>query len=458
MAAKKKKRKQQTVTVEDLTRAEQCGASDEIYKKNEEMRKALEKTEPTLEEMRKAIEAACSAIGDLGGFYTELEEGGYTIRLSRHVKGRITYDPRTGRIVIVLPDTTLWKQNPDGRWDERSLGMHVDAMEKLHEARQLAHWQEVEIRRLLSLAALPNDAGQREAARQLAVLSRQAYEQQNTIQHLEWLYMSALSEAGCMTDEDAYQLKRARREKKEAEDAKNNALKREREAADSKKKAEDENEKADQTVDKLSATLQKQDEEINATKKLNSRLAAEANKINKGRRKQYKMPVDGKKGGNREEHRCMPVTVHRVADQHAYHVCRTRLGNVAETRPRILEDMELGRWEVIRYDVTRRWCPGCKRLQSTPVPGAGPKQRFGNRALTMLSFLKMIVVSFRKIELIFMVFYNVHISKKIIQEAVRTVSDGMMPQYETIGRRILKEASVNSDETSWRVTGLLHWV
>ena len=87
--------------------------------------------------------------------------------------------------------------------------------------------------------------------------------------------------------------------------------------------------------------------------------------------------------------------------------------------------MELGRWEVIRYDVTRRWCPGCKRLQST-IPGAGPKQRFGNRALAMLSFLKMIGVSLRKIEMVFMVFYMVHISKKAIQEAVRTVSGGIM--------------------------------
>ena len=154
----------------------------------------------------------------------------------------------------------------------------------------------------------------------------------------------------------------------------------------------------------------------------------------------------------------MPVTAHRVADQHTCHVCRTRLGNATETRPRILEDMELGRWEVIRYDVTRRWCPGCKRLQSTPIPGAGPKQRFGNRALAMLSFLKMIGVSFRKIELVFMVFYMVHISKKTIQKAVRTVSDGIIRQCGAIHRHILKGASVNGDETTWRVTGLLYWV
>ena len=73
----------------------------------------------------------------------------------------------------------------------------------------------------MSLAALPDDPRRREAVRQLTILSRQAYEQQNTMQHLEWLYMSATSEAGRMMDEHGDQMKRAKREKKKAEDAKN---------------------------------------------------------------------------------------------------------------------------------------------------------------------------------------------------------------------------------------------
>ena len=84
----------------------------------------------------------------------------------------------------------------------------------------------------------------------------------------------------------------------------------------------------------MSAAMQKQDEEMKAVKARNSRLAAEANKIKKGGRKKYETPVAGKRGRNREEHRCMPVTRYRVADQHACHVCRTRLGNVTETRSR----------------------------------------------------------------------------------------------------------------------------
>ena len=55
-----------------------------------------------------------------------------------------------------------------------------------------------------------------------------------------------------------------------------------------------------------------------------------------------------------------------------------------------------------------------------------PKQRFGNRVLAMLSFLKMMGVSFLKMDL---VFYNAHINKKTIREAVRRVSDGVTAQW-----------------------------
>ena len=106
------------------------------------MRKAMEKTEPTMEEIRKAIEAARTTIDAIGEFAMESGKEGYTIRLSRQVKGKVTYDPRTRRIVIILPDTTQWSQNPDGRWDRRALGMYVDVMENIHEARQKVHWLE----------------------------------------------------------------------------------------------------------------------------------------------------------------------------------------------------------------------------------------------------------------------------------------------------------------------------
>ena len=59
-----------------------------------------------MEEMRRAMEASRSAIDGIGKFDMESGEEGCTIRRSRHVKGRVTYDPNTGRIAIILPDMT----------------------------------------------------------------------------------------------------------------------------------------------------------------------------------------------------------------------------------------------------------------------------------------------------------------------------------------------------------------
>ena len=75
-----------------------------------------------------------------------------------------------------------------------------------------------------------------------------------------------------------------------------------------------------------------------------------------------------------------------------------------------------------------------------------------------MAFLKMIGVSFRKIDLIFLVFYGVRISKKTLQEAVQTVSRTLKPQYHAIQDVILKSRSVNGDETLWDVCGMPYWV
>ena len=66
---------------------------------------------------------------------------------------------------------------------------------------------------------------------------------------------------------------------------------------------------------------------------------------------------------------------------------------------------------------------------STPVPGVMFKQWLGNRVLAVILFLKMLMVSFRKID---MVPYNIHINKKAIQKAVRGTSDTLTSRFETV--------------------------
>ena len=59
---------------------------------------------------------------------------------------------------------------------------------------------------------------------------------------------------------------------------------------------------------------------------------------------------------------------------------------------------------------------------------------------------------------IFEAFYDVHLSKKAIQDAVRTTAFTLKPHHTAIQDRILEGDFVNGDETTWRVMGLPYWV
>ena len=145
-----------------------------------------------------------------------------------------------------LTVTAQWGQNPDGRRGRLYLGMHANVTEKLHDARQLAGGGDM----------APPESGAPPAtpgiARQPASPSRQACGQQDTIQ----VYVGRIR--GRPYDG------RARR------------------PAEARQKAGDA-EKADRTADRMSDTLQRQNGEMNAIEKRNSRLAAGADRIKTGR-------------------------------------------------------------------------------------------------------------------------------------------------------------------------------
>ena len=133
MAAKKKKRKRPVL--EGLTR-EELQEQEEIDERAKDVQAAMGKLEPSMDEIREAIEKAGSALNEVGEFHMEIDGDEYVIRLSQNVKGRIRFDSYTGKILILLPDSSLWKQNLAGRWDKCALNMRINEIVKLHESRR----------------------------------------------------------------------------------------------------------------------------------------------------------------------------------------------------------------------------------------------------------------------------------------------------------------------------------
>ena len=142
-----------------------------------------------------------------------------------------------------------------------------------------------EVERLWRLNALPGDARQNETARQLAAATGQLYDYGNRMDCLERMYMAA-AQANRMMTERGDQLDLAKKDRKRAEDAKNNAQRREAQAKKETEKAqanlETVRKDAEKTIGKLAGTVQKQGKELKTTLARNSRLAKENNKITDG--------------------------------------------------------------------------------------------------------------------------------------------------------------------------------
>ena len=121
MAAKKKRRKwpaPEGLAVEE-TRKDLEEMHREAEKRMEEIEEAMAKFAPTTEEIREDIEKARSALGEVGEIDMEIKGDECVMLLSQNVKIWIKLDPNTRKILTLLPDDSLWWQNPVGRWGRR---------------------------------------------------------------------------------------------------------------------------------------------------------------------------------------------------------------------------------------------------------------------------------------------------------------------------------------------------
>ena len=100
-----------------------------------EIEEAMAKFTLTMDDMREAMENARSALDEVGEFDMGVEGDEYVIRLSQNARGKIRFDPKTRKILIVLPDDSLWRQGLDGRWDRLGLNMSIDVIVQIHESR-----------------------------------------------------------------------------------------------------------------------------------------------------------------------------------------------------------------------------------------------------------------------------------------------------------------------------------
>jgi transposase len=175
-----------------------------------------------------------------------------------------------------------------------------------------------------------------------------------------------------------------------------------------------------------------------------------------------------KKSGRRVGHqgvsRAMPTKIDATVelDQKVCPRCGGVLSeNHTDSYTRVVEDIVPARVVTTKYVVRRRYCCGCRKQVSPPIPNVidgGSNERFGLRLMLLVVSLKMLGTSYEKIGSLLKLLFGLDLTEGAMIHCVMAVAEAFGPRYEELERDLVKEASLHGDETSWRIKGKNHWL
>jgi len=116
---------------------------------------------------------------------------------------------------------------------------------------------------------------------------------------------------------------------------------------------------------------------------------------------------------------------------------------------------------VTEYVVKRRYCCGCGKQVSPPIPNViegGSNERFGLRLMLLVVSLKMLGMSYEKIGSLLELLFNLDLTEAAMFHWVTAVAEAFGPRYEELKQELRREASIHGDETSSRIKGKNHWL
>ncbi len=135
--------------------------------------------------------------------------------------------------------------------------------------------------------------------------------------------------------------------------------------------------------------------------------------------------------------------------------------NHTDSYTRVVEDIVPARVVTTKYVVRRRYCCGCRKQVSPPVPNViagGRNERFGLRLMLLVVSLKMLGTSYEKIGSLLKRLFDLDLTEGAMIHCVMVVAEAFGPRYDELKRDLVKEASLHGDETSWRIKGKNHWL
>jgi transposase-like protein len=169
----------------------------------------------------------------------------------------------------------------------------------------------------------------------------------------------------------------------------------------------------------------------------------------------------GARKGHKPHNRPVPTNIHRKKSVQLTRCpdCGNLVGKTNRKRKRYVEDIRPPEPFNTEYDIHRSYCPNCKK-HVEPLPNdVIPKCRFGIAFMLYATFLRYGAhLPFNKIALILKAGHGIKVSEGALIDALNRFAQYLGPEYEEIKRKVKKSATVNVDETGWRVNGENRWL
>jgi transposase len=188
-------------------------------------------------------------------------------------------------------------------------------------------------------------------------------------------------------------------------------------------------------------------------------------KADSGRERWKRYKKSGRKAGHVGSARARPTKIDATVelDQSTCPRCGGSLSEKpTDSYARVVEDIVPAKVVVTEYVVKRRYCCGCGKQVSPPIPsvieGGGNKERFGLRLMLLVVSLKMLGLSYEKIGAHLKLLFDLDLTEAAMLHCVMSVARAFGPRYEELKQELLKEKSLHGDETSWRIKGRNHWL
>jgi transposase len=139
--------------------------------------------------------------------------------------------------------------------------------------------------------------------------------------------------------------------------------------------------------------------------------------------------------------------------------CGSPLGEPAERRLRLIEDIPDTEPEVTEHSIPRHWCAACRKFVEPAVADAMLGATFGHRLVTLSAWLHYgLGVTISQVTSVLGRHLHFRLSEGGLSDAWRRLAGVLVAWYDQIGQEVKGSGVLHADETGWRVNGQTEWL